>query len=119
MSFEFPLVFFTVLTQLAAGLAIYLCWQMWIKPDLDENKAWKQAWLWTAGVSVVGLIASLCHLGQPFSAYRALSNLSASSLSWEVLAFCCFTALAFLCYFWRSRALALLTALFGALGLVT
>lgn len=119
MSFEFPLVFFTVLTQLAAGLAICLCWQTWIKPDQGEDKSFRQAWLWTAGVSAVGLIASLCHLGQPFSAYRALANLSASSLSWEVLAFCCFTALAFLCYFCRSRALALLTALVGALGLVT
>ncbi|MDE5831752.1 MAG: dimethyl sulfoxide reductase anchor subunit [Desulfovibrio sp.] len=118
MSFEFPLVFFTVLTQLACGMAIFLCWRMWINPDSDDLPK-RRAWLWTGGVAAVGLIASLCHLGQPFQAYMALINLGASSLSWEVLAFSCFTALAFLVYFVYSRALALLAAIIGAVGLFT
>lgn len=118
MSFEYPLVFFTVLTQLATGLAFFLCWQIWINPD-ETGKGWQQAWLWTGALSAIGLIASLCHLGQPFSAWKALYNLGASSLSWEALGFACFTFLAFLVFFLPTRGWALLAAITGAFSLVT
>lgn len=45
MSYEFPLVFFTVLSQLAAGLAIFLCWNMWITNEAENANLSRKAWL--------------------------------------------------------------------------
>lgn len=115
MSFEFPLVFFTVLTQLGAGMAIFLCWSLYSSSQ-DRNKI-KKAWICITAVSCIGLVLSLFHLGHPFDAYKALYNLGASWLSWEGLGFACFCGLAFINIFCYSRALAVLTALVGAFSL--
>lgn len=117
MSFEFPLVLFTILSQLAVGLAFLLCRAMLAHEN--ESISWHRAWLCTAAISAAALIASLWHLGHPFEAFRALENLFASSLSWEVLGFSCFTALAVATYFSHTRTLAILTTCVGAFSLFT
>lgn len=117
MSFEFPLVFFTVLTQLGAGASMFLCWHVFTNSDPDNMPAIKQGWICITVISCIGVIASFFHLGHPFAAYKALYNLGASWLSWEGLAFACFCLLAFINIFCRSKFLSLITALLGAFGL--
>lgn len=116
MSFEFPLVFFTVLTQLGTGMAIFLCWHLYAAREEERAKI-KKAWICISAVSCLGLILSLFHLGHPLDAYKALYNLGDSWLSREGLGFACFCLLAVLNIFCLSKALALATALAGAFSL--
>lgn len=116
MSFEFPLVIFTVLSQLASGMAIFLCWSMYAYPDAQASI--RKSWLWVGVISICGLIASLFHLGHPFMAYKALYNLGASWLSWEGLGFAVFCLLAFITWLKPSRMLGIVTALVGAYSLI-
>lgn len=117
MSFEFPLVFFTVFTQLGAGADMFLCWHMFTNASPDYSPAIKKAWICITAISCIGVIASFFHLGHPFAAYKALYNLGASWLSREGLAFACFCFMAFINIFRSSKFLALITALLGAFGL--
>lgn len=118
MNYEFPLVFFTVLSQLAVGMTIYLCWNLYARPDALDRDVQKKSWIWITVAAACGLLLSLLHLGHPFAAWKALNNLGVSWLSWEGLGFACFCGLAFINIFYPTRFLALLTALIGAFGLV-
>lgn len=118
MTFDFPLVVFTVFSQLGVGLAIFLCWNMFAKKD-DSRHSISKAWLWCCCISVFALLASFFHLGHPFAAWKALLNLGVSWLSLEGLLFGCFCGLAFICIFWHARFMALLTAAVGVAALVS
>lgn len=94
---ELPLVLFTVLSQLAAGGAVCLSL-------LDRAKKIKPATgqLITGSLAVitaVGMFISLFHLGQPWYAFRALTNVGSSWLSREVLVFSIFLILLVVYYF--------------------
>lgn len=117
MSYDFPLVCFTVFSQLAVGISIFLCWNMFAGRETDQGSVTK-AWVWTFCFGAFALLASLFHLGHPFEAYKALFNLGDSWLSLEGLLFACFCALALIMTFWHSRFIALVTALCGCAGLV-
>ena len=86
MTAEWPLIAFTVLSQLAAGLAVFLA--------LPGRPASRTGWLSVFVVGAAGLLASLFHLGQPLRAASALTGLGPSWLSAEGLLFGVFTALA-------------------------
>lgn len=86
MTAEWPLIAFTVLSQLAAGLAVFLA--------LPGRPASRTGWLSVFVVGAAGLLASLFHLGQPLRAASALNGLGTSWLSAEGLLFGVFTALA-------------------------
>lgn len=99
---ELPLVFFTVLSQMAAGGAVYLSFldrAQKIKPDTGK---------FITGALVVltalGMFISLFHLGHPWFAFRALANVGSSWLSREVLFFSIFLFLLIIYYFqWQNE----------------
>ncbi|TGE33746.1 DmsC/YnfH family molybdoenzyme membrane anchor subunit [Desulfosporosinus sp. Sb-LF] len=98
---EWPLILFTVLGQIAVGIILMLWW-------LDRSRDHLNTKLFKQGVNVSGillalaLLASLFHLGHPEAAYRALAHLGSSWLSREILLFL-LTFLAWIYLFWQSR----------------
>ena len=78
---ETSLLIFSFCLQAAIGTMIFIT----IGKHLYKGKAFKKAALVTAGLSVVGILASLSHLGQPLSFLNSLSNLGSSWLSAEAL----------------------------------
>lgn len=118
MNFELPLVFFTVLSQVALGLAIFVCWTMFRNPAALPDKKLREAWLSVFIVSGCGLLASLFHLGHPFQAYKALINLGGSWLSREVLMFTCFCLVALANAYVKSKTLGVVAIIVGCLGLI-
>jgi DMSO reductase anchor subunit len=85
-SMELPLVVFTVLSQLAIGLALMDVLRttgIWsVSPP-----ALRRQWLVASAVMALGLLVSLTHLGNPLGAPRAITHLSTAWLSREVLLF--------------------------------
>lgn len=125
---ELPLVFFTVVGQWAVGTAVLLAILDQFVPSLAGEKETRI--LRTAGLSIfplcaLALIFSIFHLGQPFTAYRALSNFGSSWLSREIWLFMAFGALALInSYIWwknstnasTRRMVGLLTAIVGIIA---
>lgn len=85
---EWPLMTFTLLSQLAVGSYVIL---MLIRTLLNSKKATVGNQLTDQGMKQVGwvmalaLVFSLFHLGTPSGAYRSLYHLGASWLSREIL----------------------------------
>lgn len=79
-----PLAIMLVLTQLAAGL--------WLVAMFTAGEALR--W-WGFGITVLGIIASTLHLGQPLKAWRAFLGWRKSWLSREILAFGAFASAGF------------------------
>lgn len=118
MSYEFPLVIFTVLSQAAVGVAIFLCWNLYTTPVSQDRETLRKSWLWICILAACGLIASLFHLGHPFQAWKALYNLGDSWLSREAFGFDIFCILALICVFYPTRPLGVITCLVGVYSLV-
>lgn len=78
---ELPLILFTICMQAAIGTIVL----MMITKQIVKDQEFKLAAIVTAGLSIVGLVASLLHLGTPLHALNALSNFDSSWLSREVL----------------------------------
>jgi len=78
---ETSLLIFSFCLQAAIGTMIFIT----IGKHLYKDKKFKKAALVTAGLSVIGILASLSHLGQPLSFLNSLSNLGSSWLSNEAL----------------------------------
>lgn len=96
---ELPLVFFTVLSQSAVGAFIILLVSSRIAP-IGE----RQFTLSLLGPLIVlglGLIASLCHLGQPLRAFNTLLGLGRSPMSAEIVLIGLFALFAGLTFFTR------------------
>lgn len=81
-SMELPLVVFTVLSQAAIGIALMGAFRTVSGPEGGNAQ---REWRMIAGLMVIGLIASLFHLGHPIGAPRALVHLGKAWLSREVL----------------------------------
>ncbi len=86
---EWPLVFFTVLGQAAAGAAFFLVFPLYFLPHGAALRAMDALRL-AGPLAVVALlgaavIVSLFHLGRPDRAYRALAKPGASWLSREIV----------------------------------
>lgn len=92
-SIELPLVLFTVLSQAAIGTAFMGAVRVVAGPDGGDAQ---RQWRMVAGLIVVGLIASLFHLGHPTGAPNALKHLATAWLSREVLSAGLFAGLAVL-----------------------
>lgn len=98
---EWPLILFTVLRQIAIGIILMLWWLDRDREHLDP-KLFKQGVHVSGGLLILALLASLFHLGHPEAAYRALAHLGSSWLSREILLFL-LTFLAWIYLFWQSR----------------
>jgi len=118
---EWPLMMFTLLSQLAVGTYIVL---LFIRFSLMKNDTPLSARLTNPGIKAVGpimalaLVLSLFHLGTPMGAYRAVFNLASSWLSREIITAGGFFVCWFLSYsnFKQGRsgaALGIVTALLG------
>lgn len=85
---EWALVFFTIAAQMSVGAFVVLGVVNFFaarKVGLEEaDRLSDRALLAIGPVLVVGLAASLLHLGSPTRAYRAIANLGESWLSWEI-----------------------------------
>ncbi len=84
---EWPLMSFTLLSQLAIGMFIIL---MIIKTTLGSrdnqiSAALKGGFTWVGPLTLVALILSVFHLGDPLGAPRSILNLASSWLSREIL----------------------------------
>lgn len=117
MNYEFPLVFFTALTQAAVGLSLVLAWRE-TRTECTGIFSAKREWAAVFILASLGLLASLFHLGDPKRAMTALFNLSESWLSREGLVFGLFAFLAFVNLLKKNKALVFLTAVFGIAGIV-
>jgi anaerobic dimethyl sulfoxide reductase subunit C (anchor subunit) len=127
---ELPLVFFTVVGQWAVGTAVILAILDQFVPSLageNENKILRTAGLSVFPLCALALIFSIFHLGQPFAAYRALSNFGNSWLSREIWLFMAFGLLALIYSYtwWKNavnassrRILGLLTAAVGLIAVI-
>ncbi len=86
------LTIFSFCVQAAIGIMVFVA----VGKCLDKEKIYKNAVIAAAGLAIVGLIASLAHLGQPLSAANALLRFSTSWLSREIWLTGAFTGLTLL-----------------------
>jgi DMSO reductase anchor subunit len=87
---EWPLVVFTILGQMAAGLTLFLLVPLYFLPELTLARDLRPMRL-AVDLTVLGLLGgaallSLLHLRHPGRAVRALANAGSSWLSKEILA---------------------------------
>lgn len=128
--YELPLVVFTVFSQWAVGIIIALVLLEWLKPKF-MNTVWKQALKKSVfialGVSVIGALASMLHLNNPFKSYTSLLGTGHSWLSREIITVILFNlCLIALTYIWwkkvdqvgMRRVVGTLTALLGIVLIV-
>ena len=92
MQYELSLVCFTVLGQLAGGIAL----AVWLAgldrfPDVE-----RRAWMLALGAGIVGMVGAASHLSSLGSAFYSLSGLGASWLSREIAAGAIFGAVVLL-----------------------
>lgn len=87
---EAPLLIFSFLLQAAIGLM----WFLTLGKVLYKDKKFTASAILVAAMSIIGVIASLVHLGSPFKAFNSLSNIGSSWLSNEVLFVGIFTGIA-------------------------
>lgn len=110
---ELPLVVFTVLSQMAAGL----CLMLWFfKRPAYAGETMRLPDTLTMGFIIVvmasAVVASLFHLGHPMEAWKALGNAQSSWLSREVFASIMFVGLAiFTLWVWALLPLTVLAGL--------
>jgi len=120
---ELPLILFTLLTQLAVGLAVFAALRQWVTVEGPSTRT-RNEWIAILALIGVGVIAAFFHLGKPLGAIRMLANLGTAWLSREILTFAIFGVLAAISlYMVYTKApngwLLKLTALVGLLAVFT
>jgi anaerobic dimethyl sulfoxide reductase subunit C (anchor subunit) len=84
-----PLIAFTILAQMSVGMFVvlgivhYFVVNKYSIAEADQMSTY--ALLAIGPALVLGLLASLIHLGTPYIAFLAVTNLATSWLSWEIL----------------------------------
>jgi len=82
---EWSLVFFTTISQIAAGIMIAILPFVFAKTQKAYPKLIQTAFYSAAGLMFIALILSFLHLNNPLHSVYALSNLGTSWLSREIL----------------------------------
>jgi anaerobic dimethyl sulfoxide reductase subunit C (anchor subunit) len=86
---EWALIAFTILMQMSVGAFVILgavhFFAARAKGEVEADRLSDRALLAIGPMLVLGLIASLGHLGNPLNAYRAVANVATSWLSREIL----------------------------------
>ncbi|WP_019850299.1 DmsC/YnfH family molybdoenzyme membrane anchor subunit [Desulfitobacterium sp. PCE1] len=117
---EFALIIFTICVQAAAGLMVFTA----VAKQLNKTALFKTAVTISAGLAIVGFLASFLHLGHPLAAVNALTRFATSWLSREIWlnsAFTGLTVLAALLIYLKpeaKKAIDALIILAAAIGLV-
>lgn len=83
-NWDLPLVFFTILSQMAIGLVLIGVTRQWATEDGPGTHP-RVEWVTIGLVLAAGVLASLFHLGYPLGAFRSLANLKTAWLSREIL----------------------------------
>jgi anaerobic dimethyl sulfoxide reductase subunit C (anchor subunit) len=95
---DFALISFTILMQLSVGGFVVLAFARWFatrKANANEaERLTNPALFWIIPMIILGLLASLLHLGDPLGAYRAVNNFATSWLSREIMFGVAFAVLA-------------------------
>lgn len=79
---DLSLIIYTLALQSAVGIYLVSRMVLWNETD----KAMRMRFLWLVGaLGVIGVLASLTHLGYPLNALKTMSNLGTSWLSREIL----------------------------------
>jgi anaerobic dimethyl sulfoxide reductase subunit C (anchor subunit) len=120
---EWPLMTFTVLSQLAIGTYLVLWFIYEMKPKSAESSVspavMKKGLLAVVLIMGVSLLFSLFHLGTPMGAYRSILNFTGSWLSREIIFAGVFFAMAAVTFYYYAkkqvfhRSVALITSLVG------
>lgn len=90
---ELPLILFTLLTQMAVGLAVFAALRQWATVEGFTVKT-RNEWIAILVLIGLGVLAAFFHLGRPFGAIRMLVNIGSAWLSREILSFGIFGLLA-------------------------
>lgn len=89
---DLPLVLFTLLSQIAVGLALVSATRQWATVEGPSLRT-RMEWLTIGLILAAAIVASLFHLGNPWGAIRTLANLKSAWLSREVLGLAAFGVL--------------------------
>ena len=101
---EFPLVLFTLLTQMAVGMAVFAALRQWSTVEGPTTKT-RNEWIAVLVLIGLGVFAAFFHLGRPLGFVRMITNLGSAWLSREILSFGLFGALtAFTLYMVFTKA---------------
>lgn len=117
---EFALIIFTICLQASIGMMVFIS----IGKSVNKEGNYKNPIIGAALLAVIGLLASLLHLGQPLAAINALSCFATSWLSreiWFTGLFAGVTVLAALLVLFKpssKSALKILVPLAAVIGLV-
>lgn len=117
MGEHLSLTVFTICLQSAIGVMLFVA----IGRLLNKDGVFKNAILTAAGLGIVGMLASVLHLGRPLSAIRALTQFGSSWLSreiWFTAIFIGLTVLAAILVYTKPKATSAITGLASAAALV-
>jgi anaerobic dimethyl sulfoxide reductase subunit C (anchor subunit) len=116
---EWALVAFTICAQMSVGAFVVLGVVHWFAAGraglAEADRLADRALLAIAPTLMLGMAASLLHLGDPFNGYRAVANLGSSWLSREIVSGTLFAAAAvgFTFVQWRKLGTARIRMLLG------
>lgn len=117
MGEEFPLIVFTIFTQAAIGIMLFVA----IGRLVAKDGVFKKSVLTAAGLGIIGMIASVLHLGRPLNAINALNHFSTSWLSreiWFTSIFVGLTVVAAVLLYVKPQAAGVVTGLSGVAALI-
>lgn len=89
---ELPLILFTLLTQVAVGMAVFAAVRQWVTVEGPTIKS-RNEWITILALIGLGVFAAFFHLGKPLGAIRMIANIGSAWLSREILSFGLFGAL--------------------------
>lgn len=106
---EWSLIVNSLLVQLAAGIFILITIFRMIPADSAEREAvfhlTAPGMVMTGLILALGMATSLFHLGNPFRAFRAVTNMGSSWLSREIVFTCLFFILWAACFFLEKNGM--------------
>ena len=111
------LTVFSICIQAAIGIMAFVA----IGRFLNKDGVFKNAMITAAGLGIIGMFASMMHLGRPFSAINALNQFSSSWLSreiWFTALFLGLTVLAVVLVYVKPQSKSAITGLASAAALV-
>ena len=117
---ELPLILFTLLTQIAVGMAVFAAVRQWATVEGPTVKS-RNEWITILVLIGLGVFAAFFHLGKPLGAIRMLANIGSAWLSREILSFGLFGVLSAITFYLvytkaSNNVLLKVTALVGLLA---